>query len=44
MLYLLDANILITANSFYYEIDRIPQFWDWILRYAALGRIKIPTK
>ena len=32
MQYLLDANVLITANSSYYEIDRIPHFWDWIAK------------
>ncbi len=44
MLYLLDANVLITANRYYYEIDRIPQFWDWILHHASNDSIKIPTK
>ncbi len=31
MLYLLDANVLIDADRDYYPIDRVPEFWDWIL-------------
>lgn len=40
--YLLDANILITAQRDYYPIDRVPQFWDWIIHHAKGDRIKIP--
>ena len=42
MLYLLDANVLITAHDNYYAIDRIPQFWEWIIYHAKLGQIKMP--
>jgi hypothetical protein len=42
VLYLLDANILITANSSYYPIDQIPEFWDWVHHQAASNRMKIP--
>ena len=42
MLYLLDANVLITAHDEYYPIDRIPQFWDWIIENAKQNRIKVP--
>lgn len=42
MLYLLDANVLIDANEYYYPIDRIPQFWDWLRETADNGNIKIP--
>jgi len=44
MLYLLDANVLITANSTYYPIDQIPEFWGWVHYQAAAGRIKIPRE
>ena len=27
MLYLLDANVLITAHNLYYPIDAVPEFW-----------------
>lgn len=42
MLYLLDANVLITADRLYYPMDRVPQFWEWILEQADAGNIKIP--
>lgn len=42
MLYLLDANILINAHDNYYPTDRIPQFWEWLIDEAQLGRIKMP--
>lgn len=42
MLYLLDANVLITAHNNYYPIERVPQFWEWIIDNAEYSRIKIP--
>ncbi len=42
MLYLLDANILITANNQYYPIDQVPEFWSWLQHQAMLGYVKIP--
>jgi hypothetical protein len=44
MLYLLDANILITANSSYYPIDQVPEFWSWLQHHATLGNVKIPLE
>lgn len=44
MLYLLDANILITAASTYYGLKRVPEFWAWLQYQAASGRVKIPTE
>ena len=44
MLYLLDANVLIDADRDYYAIDRVPEFWDWILEMAVSGRVKIPEE
>lgn len=44
MLYLLDANVLITANSTYYPLDQVPEFWSWLLHEAIAGRIKIPQE
>ena len=41
-LYLLDANVLIHANAYYYPLDRIPQFWEWLAAEASTGRIKMP--
>jgi hypothetical protein len=44
MLYLLDANVLITANGSYYPIDQVPEFWDWVHHQATSNRIKIPRE
>jgi len=41
LLYLLDANVLITANRQYYPIDRVPEFWDWLVHMGETGQIKI---
>jgi hypothetical protein len=42
MLYLLDANVLITANNFYYPIDRVPEYWEWLAHMGTLGYVKMP--
>lgn len=42
MLYLLDANVLISAHELHYPLDRIPQFWAWLLAMADQGSIKVP--
>jgi hypothetical protein len=44
VLYLLDANVLITANSNYYPLDQIPEFWSWVHHQAMSNRIKIPRE
>jgi hypothetical protein len=44
MLYLLDANILITAANTYYGISRVPEFWSWLQHQEASGQIKIPVE
>lgn len=44
MLYLLDANTLIDANRDYYPIDRVPEFWEWLVFQGNQGTIKIPTE
>ena len=43
VLFLLDTDVLIAAKNLYYPIDRVPQFWVWILNHAAENHIKIPT-
>jgi len=42
LLYLLDANVLIRAHEDYYPIDRVPQFWNWLLVVADAGQVKMP--
>lgn len=44
MLYLLDANVLITAHSQYYPIYRVPEFWEWLAHQAGLGLVKVPIE
>lgn len=44
MLYLLDANVLITASNAYYPIDQVPEFWEWLQYQAASGFVKIPLE
>ena len=41
-IYLFDTNVLIDANRDYYPIDRIPEFWDWLIYHANIGHIKVP--
>ena len=44
MLFLLDANVLITANSTYYPLDQVPEFWSWVHHQAESNRLKIPRE
>ena len=44
MLYLLDANTLIDAKRDYYPIDRVPEFWSWLVFKGQQGKIKIPIE
>ena len=44
MLYLLDASVLITANRTYYPLERIPEYWAWIVNCGNQERVKIPRE
>ena len=44
MLYLLDANTLIDAKRDYYPIQRVPEFWDWLIFQGKNGSVKIPLE
>ncbi len=44
MLYLLDANVLIDAARGFFQLDRIPHFWDWLIEKGESGRIAIPRE
>lgn len=44
MLYLLDANVLITAERDYYRIGQVPEFWGWLVHHARQGNIKMPQE
>jgi hypothetical protein len=42
MIYLTDANVLITANNYYYPIDRVPEYWGWLAYMGSQGHVKMP--
>jgi hypothetical protein len=44
VLYLLDANVLITAHNSYYPIDTVPEFWAWLAHKGLAGDLKIPLE
>jgi hypothetical protein len=44
VLFLLDANVLITANSTYYPLDQVPEFWSWVHHQAESNRLKVPRE
>jgi len=44
VLYLLDANVLITAHNTYYPVDSVPEFWEWIVHQGTAGVLKMPIE
>ena len=44
MIYLLDADSLIRANSTYYPLKRFQVFWEWLRHNGAAGLVKIPLE
>ena len=44
MLYLLDANVLIDASRYYYPIQRVPEFWSWLVHVEGRAEVKIPIE
>lgn len=44
MLYLLDANALITAHNTWYGHKRVPEFWRWLVHHGEAGKIKLPQE
>src|SRR6266550_2425475 len=44
MLYLLDANVVITANNLYYPLDSVPEFWTWLVHKGSAGDLKMPLE
>ena len=43
-MFLLDANVLITAHSTYYNIEQVPQFWDWLRHMGETNQLKMPVE
>lgn len=44
MLYLLDANVLIASANGLFQLERVPQFWDWLEDMGTAGHIAIPLE
>jgi len=44
VLYLLDANALINAHNGWFALNRVPEFWLWLLHHAEAGTIKMPIE
>lgn len=44
MIYLIDANVLITAHNLYYPLNRVPEFWSWLAHTSEQGKIKMPLE
>jgi len=44
VIYLLDANVLITAHSYYYPVDAVPEFWSWLAHQATSNKVKVPIE
>lgn len=36
--------MLITANRDYYPLDRVPEFWEWLVHHGTSGQVKIPIE
>ncbi len=44
MLDLLDANVLIDAANGFFQLDRVPQFWGWLIMQGKARKIAIPRE
>jgi hypothetical protein len=44
VLYLLDADTLITGDRRAYPLRRFPIFWDWLRHQGAIGNVKVPLE
>jgi hypothetical protein len=44
LIYLLDADTLISADRVYYPLNRFPVFWRWLRHYGTQGTIKVPAE
>jgi Domain of unknown function (DUF4411) len=44
VIYLLDADTLIRADTTFYPLKRFPVFWQWLRFNGSAGNIKIPLE
>lgn len=43
-MYILDADILITAKRTYFQFKRVRQFWEWLAYQAENGNVGMPIE
>jgi hypothetical protein len=44
MIYLLDADSLIRPSNTFYRLNRVPQFWDWLVYQGTLSNVTLPLE
>jgi Domain of unknown function (DUF4411) len=44
LIYLLDADTVIRADSTFYPLKRFPIFWQWLRHNGTAGNVKIPLE
>jgi Domain of unknown function (DUF4411) len=44
MMYLLDADTLISSSNIYYKMKRWMPFWEWLKQLGESGKVKIPVE
>lgn len=43
-MYLVDASAMINAHRTWYSLNRVPEFWRWVLHHAEAGQLKMPAE
>lgn len=43
-MFLLDANVFIDAHRDYYPVERVPEYWEWVVHHGEQGNIKVPRE
>lgn len=36
--------MLITANRLYYPLERVPEYWGWLVHHGKNGHVKLPIE
>lgn len=44
MTFFIDASTLIFSKNYHYQLDRVPEFWDWLVFHAEAGSVKLPRE
>ena len=44
MTFFLDASAVIFSKNYHYQLDRVPEFWDWLVFHAEAGSVKLPRE